>query len=338
MPRSQNALIEAVAAVNPNTVVVLQNGSPVEMPWADQVKGIMETYLGGDAIGAATVNILYGKVNPSGRLAESFPKKVEDNPSYLFYIGENDNVEYREGVFVGYRYYETKKCDVLFPFGHGLSYTHFDYSNLRLSHTTLNSETETMSVEVDVTNTGEVEGREVVQLYVAPHKGVILRPIKELKGFTKVNLKPNETKTVTFALDKRSFAYWNLELNDWHVEDGNYDIVIGKNVHDDVLKQTLSVRGITIFVGKLTELSTIGDVILNPKGAAYWEKIQPRVIEGAKQKGFTSETDVENESDHRTEVMFSLPINTLCFIIPDYTIDELNTALEEINKDDWRIY
>ncbi|WP_263364299.1 fibronectin type III-like domain-contianing protein [Paenibacillus sp. UASWS1643] len=195
-----------------------------------------------------------------------------------------------------------------------------------------------MSVEVDVTNTGEVEGREVVQLYVAPHKGVILRPIKELKGFTKVNLKPNETKTVTFALDKRSFAYWNLELNDWHVEDGNYDIVIGKNVHDDVLKQTLSVRGITIFVGKLTELSTIGDVILNPKGAAYWEKIQPRVIEGAKQKGFTSETDVENESDHRTEVMFSLPINTLCFIIPDYTIDELNTALEEINKDDWRIY
>lgn len=348
MPASQNELIEAIAAVNPHTIVVLHNGSPVEMPWVDKVKGIVETYLGGDAVGAAAVNILFGKVNPSGRLAETFPKKLEDNPSYLFYTGEQDNVEYREGVFVGYRYYETKKCEVLFPFGHGLSYTTFAYSNLKLSHVELDSESETLTVSVDVTNTGEMEGKEVVQLYVAPHKGVIIRPVKELKGFAKVNLKPGETQTVTFVLDKRSFAYWNIELGGWHVESGKYDIVIGKNAHEDVLRQTIIVNGIKLFVGKLTELSTIGDLLSNPKGAAYWEQIQPRLIEGIRAKGYITDAHSEQaalsmsgaagESDNPANVMLSLPINILFFFIPDYTNDELLAALEEINKEDWRIY
>ncbi|MFK4302839.1 beta-glucosidase [Paenibacillus sp. RC254] len=346
MPTCQNELIEAVAAVNPNTIVVLQNGSPVEMPWADQVKGIVETYLGGDAVGAATVNILYGKVNPSGRLAETFPKKLEDNPSFLFYFGENDNVEYREGVFVGYRYYETKKCDVLFPFGYGLSYTTFEYSNLKLSHTTLDSETETLTVSVDVTNTGKVEGKEVVQLYVAPHKGVIIRPVKELKGFAKISLNPGETKTTTFVLDKRSFAYWNIQLNGWHVESGKYDIVIGKNARDEVLKQTTVVNGVKLFSGKLTELSTIGELIATPKGAAYWEEIQPRFIEGAIKSGFAKDSDVEQadsslsgeEPDSNIQVLLSLALNTLCLVISDYTDEDLLAVLEEINKEDWRTY
>ncbi|WP_261305071.1 glycoside hydrolase family 3 C-terminal domain-containing protein [Paenibacillus andongensis] len=340
MPACQNELIEAVAAVNPNTIVVLHNGAPVEMPWADKVKGIVEAYLGGDAVGAANVNILYGKVNPSGRLAETFPKELEDNPSYLFYTGENDIEEYREGVFVGYRYYETRKCDVLFPFGYGLSYTTFEYSNLKLSHSELDSETETLTISVDVSNTGNVEGKEVVQLYVAPHKGVIIRPAKEVKGFSKINLKPGETKAVTFVVDKRSFAYWNMEINGWHVESGKYDIVIGKNAHDELLKQTVTVNGVKLFIGKLTELSTIGDLISIPKGAAYWETIQPRFIEGSKKLGFAKDTDMEKAdgTDSRANVLFSLPINTLCFVIPDYTNDELHTALEEINKDDWRTY
>lgn len=349
MPASQNELIEAVASVNPNTIVVLHNGSPIEMPWADKVKGIVETYLGGDAVGAATVNILFGKVNPSGRLAESFPKKLEDNPSYLFYFGEQDNVEYREGVFVGYRYYETKKCEVLFPFGYGLSYTTFEYSNLTLSHTELDSESETLTVSVDVTNTGNVEGKEVVQMYVAPHKGVIIRPVKELKGFAKVNLQPGETKTIRFALDKRSFAYWNMEINGWHVESGKYDIIIGKNAHDDLLRQTIVVNGVKLFAGKLTELSTVGDLLSNPKGAAYWEQIQLRLIEGAKAQGYVSDANSEQaalsmsgtaaeETDNRANVMLSLPINVLCFLIPDYTNDELLAALQEINKEDWRTY
>ena len=166
MPNCQNELINRVAAVQPNTIVVLHNGSPVEMPWADQVKGIVEAYLSGQAVGAAVVDILFGKVNPSAKLPETFPYKLEDNPSYLYYLGEGDKVEYREGVFVGYRYYDTKKMDVRFPFGYGLSYTTFAYSNLKLSAAQI-KDTDTLTVSVDVTNTGSMAGKEVVQLYVS---------------------------------------------------------------------------------------------------------------------------------------------------------------------------
>ena len=133
MPESHNRLIEEVAAKQENTVVVLHNGSPVEMPWLSRVKSVLEAYLGGQAVGEAVVDILFGDVNPSGKLAETFPLKLEDNPSYLYYLGEKDVVEYREGVFVGYRYYDKKKMDVLFPFGHGLSYTEFSYGDLKVS-------------------------------------------------------------------------------------------------------------------------------------------------------------------------------------------------------------
>ena len=166
MPDCQNELIERVAAVQPNTIVVLHNGAPVEMPWADRVKGILEAYLGGQAVGGAEYDILFGKVNPSAKLPETFPKQLEDNPSYLAGFGEGDHVEYREGIFVGYRYYDKKKMDVLFPFGYGLSYTTFAYSNLCLDKKTM-KDTEELTVSVDVTNTGDRTGKEVVQLYVA---------------------------------------------------------------------------------------------------------------------------------------------------------------------------
>ncbi|SET44428.1 glycoside hydrolase family 3 C-terminal domain-containing protein [[Clostridium] polysaccharolyticum] len=229
MPEGQNALIEAVAEANPNTIVVLHNGSPVEMPWADKVSGIIEAYLGGQAIGGAVADVLYGKVNPSGHLAESFPIKLEDNPSYLYYHGEGDRVEYREGVFAGYRYYDTKKMEVRFPFGHGLSYTAFVYSNVKLSEDSIR-DTDSLEVSVDVTNTGDRAGKEVVQLYVAPPKdGRIIRPVHELKGFEKVFLEPGETKTVTFTLSKRAFAYYETKINDWHVETGKYTIELGQS-------------------------------------------------------------------------------------------------------------
>lgn len=154
MPDCQNELIERVAAVQPNTIVVLHNGAPVEMPWADRVKGILEAYLGGQAVGGAEYDILFGKVNPSAKLPETFPKQLEDNPSYLAGFGEGDHVEYREGIFVGYRYYDKKKMDVLFPFGYGLSYTTFAYSNLCLDKKTM-KDTEELTVSVDVTNTGD---------------------------------------------------------------------------------------------------------------------------------------------------------------------------------------
>ncbi len=165
LPECQNQLIKAVCAVNKNVVVVLHNGSPVEMPWIDDVSAVLEMYLGGQAVGGATVNLLFGKANPSGHLAETFPLKLEDNPSYLYYTGEGDVTEYREGVFVGYRYYDKKKMPVLFPFGHGLSYTEFRYSGIKLSRQSI-TEDDLLTVTAEITNTGKMAGKEVVQLYV----------------------------------------------------------------------------------------------------------------------------------------------------------------------------
>ena len=231
MPDCQNRLIEAVAAANPNTVVVLYNGSPVEMPWIGSVKAVLEAYLGGQAVGLATVRILFGEVNPSGKLPESFPKKLADNPSYLFYGGEGDTAEYREGIFVGYRYYDRKETELLFPFGHGLSYTSFDFSDLRLSRERITDQ-ESLTATVRVTNTGKRAGKTVVQLYVGDCESSVFRPVRELKGFDKVFLEPGESKDVSFTLDKRSFAYWNTKIHDWHVESGEFRIEIGHSSRD----------------------------------------------------------------------------------------------------------
>ena len=231
MPDCQNRLIEAVAAANPNTVVVLYNGSPVEMPWIGSVKAVLEAYLGGQAVGLATVRVLFGEVNPSGKLPESFPKKLADNPSYLFYSGEGDTAEYREGIFVGYRYYDRKETELLFPFGHGLSYTSFDFSDLRLSRDRITDQ-ESLTATVRVTNTGKRAGKSVVQLYVGDCESSVFRPVRELKGFEKIFLEPGESKDVSFTLDKRSFAYWNTKIHDWHVESGEFRIEIGHSSRD----------------------------------------------------------------------------------------------------------
>ena len=246
MPECQNVLISRVAKANPNTVVVLYNGSPVETPWADEVKGIVEAYLGGQAVGGATKDVLWGEVNPSGKLPESFPYQLEDNPSCLSYGGEGNTAVYQEGIFVGYRYYDKKKMAVRFPFGYGLSYTTFAYGNLTLSSETI-QDTEQLTVTVDVTNTGDREGKEAVQLYVAPPKGDVIRPVRELKGICKINLLPGETKTAVFALDKRSFAYWHQGLKEWFVQTGEYTIEIGSGSRD--IRQTGSV----IVTGSLEE-------------------------------------------------------------------------------------
>jgi beta-glucosidase len=240
LPNCQNELIRRVTAVQPNTVIVLHNGSPVTMPWINDVKGILETYLTGQGTGTATSRILFGDANPCGKLAETFPLKLEDNPSWLSGFGEGDNVNYTEGIFVGYRYYDKKAMDVLFPFGYGLSYTTFEYSNLRLSSENI-KDTDTLTVTVDITNTGTVSGKEIVQLYVQDVESSVKRPVKELKGFEKVYLEPNETKSVTFILDKRSFAYYNTRIKDWHVETGIFNILIGKSSRDIVLSKSLTV-------------------------------------------------------------------------------------------------
>jgi len=268
MPDSQNRVIEAVAEANPNTVVVLHNGSPVEMPWIHQVKGVLEAYLGGQAVGLATVRVLYGDVNPSGHLPETFPIKLEDNPSYLFYGGEPAGTTYAEGIFVGYRYYDKKKMEVLFPFGYGLSYTDFEYSNLRLSAESIR-DTDTLTATVTVTNTGKRAGKAVVQLYVGDVEGYInaIRPVKELKGFRKVELQPGESKDVSFELCKRAFATWRNEIHDWWVESGDFCVAVGDSAANLPLSATVKVES-TVELPRHYDMDTIVmDMMADPKAA-----------------------------------------------------------------------
>lgn len=281
LPACQNRLIEAVAAANPNTVVVLHNGSPVEMPWIGHVKGVLEAYLGGQAVGLATARVLFGEVNPSGRLPESFPKKLSDNPSYLYYGGEGDRADYREGVFVGYRYYDRKDMEVLFPFGYGLSYTTFAYSNLRLSAETI-SDTDTLTATVTVKNTGSRTGKTVVQLYVGDQESTVFRPVRELKDFAKVELQPGESRDVTFTLDKRAFAYWNEEIHDWHVESGEFTIEVGQSSRNMECSASVYVMS-TVKLPKHYTMDTIFmDLMADPEAM---EVMQPMI--GAIQRALT---------------------------------------------------
>jgi len=244
MPASHVKLIEAVAAVNKHVVVVLMGGAPMGIPWADKVQSILLMYLGGEACGGASADLLLGKVNPGGKLAESWPLKLEDNPSYNYFPGYSKSVEYREALFVGYRYYDKARKPVRFPFGYGLSYTKFDYKNLRLSAKKI-KDSDNLTVTCTVKNTGKVAGNEVVQLYVSCPGSAIIRPEQELRGFEKVALEPSESKEVTFTLTKRSFAYYNTEISDWHVESGEYEIRISASSQDVRL------------IGKVTVQSTM---------------------------------------------------------------------------------
>ena len=284
MPMNQNELIEKVCAVQPNTIVVLHNGSPVEMPWIDQAAGVIEAYLGGQAIGGALVNVLYGYANPCGHLPETFPKRLEDTPCFFNYGGYSEEVAYKEGVFVGYRYYASKKMDVLFPFGHGLSYTDFAYSNVIIDKNEL-KDVETLTVSVDVTNTGEVAGKALVQLYVAPPAGKVVRPVRELKGFEKVALDVGETKTVTFVLDKRAFAYWNTVLHDWHVERGVYTIQFGENAHDMLTEVHVNIESTVRVPKHFTLNSIIGDILEDPMGKVVMEQVLEQIAAASPDPG-----------------------------------------------------
>ena len=265
LPDCQNRLIQELAGINGNLVVVLHNGSPVEMPWIHRVKGVLEAYLGGQAVGGAVVRCLYGDINPSGRLAETFPLRLEDNPSYLYYRGEKDKVEYREGVFVGYRYYDRKKMEVLFPFGHGLGYTTFGYSGLKIGKTGT-GESEQVQVSLTVTNTGARRGKEVVQLYIAPLDSRLIRPVRELKGFEKPELEPGESASVSFTLSPRDFACFNTDIHDWHVEEGFYEIQIGKSSRDIVLTGQVFMKAFGMVPVKFDLDSTLGDMLAAPGG------------------------------------------------------------------------
>ncbi|MBR6255026.1 MAG: glycoside hydrolase family 3 C-terminal domain-containing protein [Clostridiales bacterium] len=230
LPKSHTRLIEEVVRKNSNVCVVVYAGSPIEMPWVSQVRSILMAYLPGQEGAGSIADILYGKVNPSGKLAETFPLKLTDTPTYL-YFGEARQTLYCESVYVGYRYYDAANMPVLFPFGHGLSYSSYSYGEIKFSAPSIN-EDDPLTVYVDVTNISDVDGKEVVQLYVAPPKSKIYKPVRQLAAFKKVFIQRGETRTVEFKLDRRAFAYYNVQIADWHVESGTYKIEIGASSRD----------------------------------------------------------------------------------------------------------
>lgn len=243
IPKNQVKLIESVSKVNKNVIVVLSSGSSISMPWHNSVKAIVHGYLGGQAGATAMVNILLGKANPSGKLSESYPYRLEDTPSYKNFPGSELNVEYKEGIYVGYRYYDKTKKDVLFPFGYGLSYTEFEYSNIQIDNNEIDIDDDSkINIRFKIKNIGNRAGAEIAQVYVSQENPVIFKAEKELKGFEKVYLEPNEEKEVNIILDKRSFAYYNVEKKDWAVESGKYNILIGKSSRDIVLSEKIEIN------------------------------------------------------------------------------------------------
>ena len=277
MPESHIKLIKEISKVNSNIIAVLQGGSPFDLGWQDKVDGILLTYLSGQAGGSATVDLLWGKVNPSGKLAETWPKKIKDCPASKYYPGKVKAVEYRESIYVGYRYYNTANVDVYYPFGYGLSYTNFAYDNLEI----INKNDDIYEVSLDVTNTGKVAGKEIVQLYISMKNSKIFRASLELKAFSKVSLKPRETKKVTLVFNKDAFRYYNTEANKFAIEGGDYEVLIGKSSKDIVLKSNIKVTGDGLEKLLLDKYSKLTDYY-NPSVPFKADKRQFEILLGHK--------------------------------------------------------
>ena len=327
LPPNEVEVIEKVAAAQPNTVVIVHCGGCVEMPWLSEVKGVLYPYLAGEALGKAEINILTGAVNPSGKLTETFPIRLEDNPSYLWYGLGKDNADYNEGIYVGYRYYDKKKMPVLFPFGYGLSYTTFEYSDLKVSADEI-KDTDGLTVSVKVKNTGDVFGKEVVELYVRNFEGIATRPVREIKGFEKVALNPGEEKEVTFELDKRSFAYWNTEMNDWVAETGVYGIEIGKSSRDIVLSADVKVESTGTLKPVFTINSTIGDIVTVPAGQQLFQQMFAQY--GAGMENGDAPGDAGLGSDMLKMVM-DMPLRGLA-MLGGMTMDQVHGIVAMLNQ------
>lgn len=331
MPQNQDVLISEIAKVNKNVVVVLHNGSPVEMPWVNDVKGILESYLAGESVGTAQIDLLFGKANPCGKLAETFPVKTSDNPTFLNFPGNGQDVNYAEGIYIGYRYYDKKEMKVQFPFGHGLSYTTFEYSDLKLSSKNI-LDTDKLEVSVKITNTGKVSGKEIVQLYVSELTGTHEdRPVKELKAFTKVQLNPKESKVVTMTLDKRSFAFWNTEIGDWYVPTGEYLISAGASCTDIRLKAKVNVTSTAKGVFKINENTVLEEMLEHPVAAKCAEPLVKSFMD--EMLGDRSESEKESVSDEMMLAMLrSMPLRALRSFI-NMKDEEVVKFIKETNKE-----
>ena len=261
IPENQKQLLEAVAQANENLVVVLSAGSVVETGWVSRCKAVLHAYLGGQAGAGAIMDVLTGRVNPSGKLAETLPLTYEDTPAARYFPGKQQNVEYREGLYIGYRYYETAHVPVRYPFGYGLSYTTFAYSDLKA---------DADKVTFTITNTGSRAGAEIAQLYVAKADAAVFRPEKELKGFAKVFLQAGECKTVTIPLDDKAFRYWNVKTDRWETEGGSYQLLVGASVQDIRLRAEVPVQGTGApdpYAGKAVQCYRTADIKNVPDAA-----------------------------------------------------------------------
>jgi beta-glucosidase len=266
---NQLELVESIAKVNSNVIVVLAGGGALELPFADQVQGIIHTYLSGQGGGEAVVDIMLGRSNPSGKLSETFPIHYTDVPSSGYYPGNQATSEHKEGLFIGYRYFETANVPVRYPFGYGLSYTTFNYSDIVIDG---------LTVSFNVKNTGKMAGAEIAQLYIEKGDSNIFRSIRELKGFGKVYLEPGETKQVTLTVTRRDFSYYNPEIKDWEVESGNYKILVGSSIQDIHLEETIEMKGVTPTVFLKTDFPNYAEANVKQIPNSEFEKIVGRKL------------------------------------------------------------
>jgi len=317
LPANQNKLLEQLLTVNPHVVVVLQNGSAVEMPWEPETPAIVETYLAGEAVGEATWDILSGQVNPSGKLSETFPKRLADNPTYPTFGKDRRHEVYREGILMGYRYYDAKQLAVRFPFGHGLSYTTFAYQNL-----TIRENSDDVTVSFDLENTGSQAGKEVAQVYVANHASQTIMPIDELRDFVKVELQPGETKHLTLKLSRRAFAWYNSETETWEADNGQYEILVGSSSRDIRLRQEFELTIGTNPLGKITGETYVGELMENAD-----EQIKQIIAE----MGLTATFD-KFMSPELAPIFANIPLRSLTMADVDAeTVHELLQKLNELD-------
>jgi len=303
LTEQQVALIKAVAKVQPKTIVVLNNGAPVAMSaWIDDVAIVLEGWMMGQAGGAGIADILFGRVNPCGKLAETFPLKLADTPAHLNWPGDAGEVRYGEGLFIGYRYYDAKEVAVLFPFGYGLSYTQFEYSNPRVSAQRFNA-ADGLTVTVEITNVGKLAGKEIVQVYVHDQKSGLVRPQKELKGFAKVELQPGETRTVSIQLDFRAFAFYHPKHKQWITEDGDFDILIAASAAD--IRQTLTValESSTSLPSILDKESTMREWLADRRGNEAFGSMYSRIEAESRKMFGGGEERYGNESAIGMDIM-----------------------------------
>lgn len=340
MPANQNELIARISEVQPNVVVVLHSGSPIAMPWLDKVAGVLQMYLAGQASGGAAVNLLFGDATPCGKLAETFPLHLEDNPSYLNFPGNREKVCYQEGVFIGYRYYDKKKMDVLFPFGYGLSYTDFTYSNMKVTVNGKNAtdvdvikETDEIIVSADITNTGNCDGAEIVQLYIKNPVVYEIRPEKELRDFAKVFLKAGETKTVTFTLNARAFSYYETRIHDWYAESGDYEILLASSSRDIRLQDTVSITG-------SKKIPFVADYVTTCEDVELFAKDGSALDEMLRGSGFAEATDHDGDdsmgsgtADMMKAMFTGTPLHSiLSFSSEELTYEDIQNTIRKLNE------